>query len=197
MKKVYQSGNHSNLTLIGTTSTTYIRRTHFEQYIVNRILSNPMNLFTLLDEKNVIPNLKAKNKKDVINSLVDTLASKVDEDTLKAIREGVFERENVMSTGVGKGLAIPHCKTKAVEENYAVFAKMSKPLDFNSIDDEPVEIIFLLVGPDSKHSHHIKLLSRISRLMNSATFREKILSSETAEVILEAFKEEEEKYFVH
>ncbi|MBO6524578.1 MAG: PTS sugar transporter subunit IIA [Balneolaceae bacterium] len=156
-----------------------------------------MNLFTLLDEKNVIPNLKAKNKKDVINSLVDTLASKVDEDTLKAIREGVFERENVMSTGVGKGLAIPHCKTKAVEENYAVFAKMSKPLDFNSIDDEPVEIIFLLVGPDSKHSHHIKLLSRISRLMNSATFREKILSSETAEVILEAFKEEEEKYFVH
>lgn len=156
-----------------------------------------MNLFTLLDEHNVFPNLQAKNKKDVINTLVDSLSSKVDEATLNAIREGVFERENVMSTGVGKGLAIPHCKTKAVEDNYAVFAKLSNPLDFNSIDNEPVEIIFLLVGPDSRHSHHIKLLSRISRLMNSASFREKILSSETAEVILEAFKEEEEKYFVH
>ncbi len=156
-----------------------------------------MNLFTLLDEQNVIPNLQAKNKKDVINTLVDKLSTKVDETTLKAIRAGVFERENVMSTGVGKGLAIPHCKTKAVEDNYAVFAKLSKPLDFNSIDNEPVEIIFLLVGPDSRHSHHIKLLSRISRLMNSASFREKILSSETSEVILEAFKEEEEKYFVH
>ncbi len=156
-----------------------------------------MNLFTLLDEQNVIPNLKAKNKKQVINALVDKLSGKVSDDILSDIREGVFERENVMSTGVGKGLAIPHCKTKAVDENFAVFAKLEKPLDYDSIDGEPVEIIFLLVGPDSKHSHHIKLLSRISRLMNSASFREKILASETAEIILEAFKEEEEKYFVN
>ncbi len=197
MKQVYQTGNQSNLTLIDTIFAAYIRRTHTEHCLVNRIPFNSMNLFTLLDEQNVIPNLQARNKKDVINTMVDALSSKFDEDTLEAIRKGVFERENVMSTGVGKGLAIPHCKTKVVVENYAVFAKLSEPLDFNSIDDEPVEIIFLLVGPDSKHSHHIKLLSRISRLMNSASFKEKILSSETEEVILEAFREEEEKYFVH
>ncbi len=156
-----------------------------------------MNLFSLLDADTVVPNLKVENKEQVINSLIDLLTSKIDSEALEEVREGVFEREHVMSTGVGKGLAIPHCKTKAIDDNYAAFAKLSTPLDYDSIDGEPVELIFLLVGPDSKHSHHIKLLSRISRLMNSASFREKILTSETKEVILDAFREEEEKYFVH
>lgn len=156
-----------------------------------------MNLFSLLDASTVLPNLEVKNKKQVINALVDSLSSKIEAGKLSEVREGIFERESVMSTGVGKGLAIPHCKTKAVEENYAAFAKLSKPLNYDSIDGEPVQLVFLLVGPDSKHSHHIKLLSRISRLMNSASFREKILVSETSTIILEAFKEEEEKYFVN
>ncbi len=156
-----------------------------------------MNLFTLLDEQTVIPSLEVKNKKQVINALVDLLSSKMDEEALKEVRDRVFEREGIMSTGVGKGLAIPHCKTKAVSENYAAFARLSTPLNFDSIDGEPVQIIFLLVGPDSKYSHHIKLLSRISRLMNSASFRNRILASESTELILEAFKEEEEKYFIN
>tara|TARA_R110000868_G_scaffold37111_4_gene131337 strand:- start:20838 stop:21308 length:471 start_codon:yes stop_codon:yes gene_type:complete len=156
-----------------------------------------MNLFTLLDDQTVVTNLEVKNKKQVIDKMVDMLSSKIGNEALEDVRYGVFERESVMSTGVGKGLAIPHCKTKVVDENYAVFAKLSKPLNFDSIDGEPVEVIFLLVGPDSKHSHHIKLLSRISRLMNSASFMSKILASETSKAILEAFKEEEEKYFIH
>ena len=101
-----------------------------------------------------------------------------------------------MNQGVGKGLAIPHCKTKAVDRNYAAFARLESPLDFNSIDNEPVQIIFLLVGPDSNHSQHIKLLSRVSRLMNSTSFHAKILKSDTSKIIIEAFQEEEEKYFV-
>ena len=156
-----------------------------------------MNLYTLLDEQTVIPNLEVKNKKQVINALVDSLSSKLDEEALEKVRDKVFEREGVMSTGVGKGLAIPHCKTTAVEENYAAFARLEKPLDFDSIDGEPVRLIFLLVGPEFRHSLHIKLLSRISRLMNSASFRDKILGSETRELILDAFRDEEEKYFVH
>lgn len=155
-----------------------------------------MNLFTMLDEKTVLPNLKAKNKEQVINDLIDTLRYDVESDTIEEIRNSVFEREKIMSTGVGKGLAIPHCKTKAVDRNYAAFARLESPLDFNSIDNEPVQIIFLLVGPDSNHSQHIKLLSRISRLMNSTSFHAKILKSDTSKIIIEAFQEEEEKYFV-
>lgn len=154
-----------------------------------------MNLYTLLDEQVILPSLEVKNKKQVINAMIDLLEPKLDEETLSKVREAVFERESVMSTGVGKGLAIPHCKTKVVEENYAVFARLSEPLNYDSIDGEPVQIVFLLIGPDGRQSHHIKLLSRISRLMNSASFMDKILASSSSETILEAFKEEEEKYF--
>jgi len=156
-----------------------------------------MNLFSLLDEITVLANYEAVSKKELINALVDTLKDKVEStEQLEEIRKAVFEREEIMSTGVGKGLAIPHAKTKAVEENHAAFALLKEPLDFDSIDKEPVRLVFLLVGPESKNSQHIKLLSRISRLMNSGSFREKILSCENSEDILSAFRLEEEKYFV-
>ncbi|MDZ7806541.1 MAG: PTS sugar transporter subunit IIA [Gracilimonas sp.] len=156
-----------------------------------------MNLFSLLDEVTVLPNFEVGSKKELINALVDTLGEEVENsEQLEDIRKAVFEREKVMSTGVGKGLAIPHAKTQAVSENHAAFALLKDPLDFDSIDNEPVRLVFLLVGPESKNSQHIKLLSRISRLMNSGSFREKILSCNDSEEILTAFRMEEEKYFV-
>ncbi|MCR9132715.1 MAG: PTS sugar transporter subunit IIA [bacterium] len=186
-----------NLALIDSIAASYIKKSDIHILKSNLLSDNFMNLHTLLDEQTVLPNLEANTKTQVINDLIDTLKSVLDDQAVKAVRESVFERERIMSTGVGKGLAIPHCKTQAVDKNYAAFARLSKPLDFNSIDNEPVQIIFLLVGPDGNHSQHIKLLSRISRLMNSSSFHEKILNSETSEVIIEAFRDEEEKYFVH
>jgi fructose-specific phosphotransferase system IIA component len=189
--------NNSTLSLIDSQTAAYIRDSQTEMDLSHSGVLPFMNLFTLLDEHTVIPALEADSKEQVINALVDSLSEKIDPDALKTIREDVFERESIMSTGVGKGLAIPHCKTKAVEENYAAFARLKEPLDYKSIDGQPVSIVFLLVGPDSRQSHHIKLLSRISRLMNSGSFREKIISSTSTSVILDAFKEEEEKYFLN
>ncbi|MCG8374500.1 MAG: PTS sugar transporter subunit IIA [Balneolales bacterium] len=186
-----------NLTLIESLRTEYIKFSEVEEAILNHAPDKFMNLFTLLSEHTVLPNLGAKNKQEAIHALIDSLTGQVEPDVLEIVREKVFEREGIMSTGVGKGLAIPHCKTKAVDHNYAAFARLEEPIDFNSIDKEPVQIVFLLVGPDSKHGEHIKLLSRISRLMNSTSFSEKILNSQTSELIIEAFREEEEKYFVH
>lgn len=157
-----------------------------------------MNLYSLLNQETILPQFEAGSKKELINALVDTLKSSTDSDEqLDEIRKAVFEREKIMSTGVGKGLAIPHAKTKIVEKNHAAFALLTTPLNFDSIDNEPVRLVFLLVGPHANNSQHIKLLSRISRLMNSASFREKILKCETSEEILEAFQNEEEKYFVN
>jgi len=186
-----------NLALVDSVAAEYIKIFEIDPYNHKLMSAKSMNLFTMLDEKTVLSNLKSENKKQVINELIDTLRWKLDADTVESIRESVFERERIMSTGVGKGLAIPHCKTTSVDQNYAALARLESPLDFNSIDNEPVQIIFLLVGPNSNHSQHIKLLSRISRLMNSASFHDKILNSQTSEVIIEAFQEEEEKYFVH
>ena len=186
-----------NLALIDSVAASYIKISDINTNEQRETSSKSMNLYTLLDENTVLPNLDVSNKDAAINALVDSLQSQVDSETLESIRESVFERERIMSTGVGKGLAIPHCKTPSVDKNFAAFARLKTPLDFNSIDAEPVQIIFLLVGPNSNHSLHIKLLSRISRLMNSASFHDKILNSDTSEVIIEAFQEEEEKYFVH
>lgn len=156
-----------------------------------------MNLFSLLDKVTVLPNFEGDSKKELINALVDTLKDKLESaKQLEEVRTAVFERESIMSTGVGKGLAIPHAKTQAVDENLAAFALLKEPLNFDSIDNEPVRLVFLLVGPETNNSQHIKLLSRISRLMNSGSFREKILDCTTTEEILTAFQDEEEKYFI-
>ncbi len=155
-----------------------------------------MNLFSLLDTTTILSQLQVKNKLELISVLVSSLAPKIGEEKVEEVKAAVLEREKVMSTGVGKGLGIPHCKTKAVDDNFAAFALLKEPLPFDSIDDESVRMVFLLVGPDSRNSSHIKLLSRISRLMNSGSFREQILACQSPEEILQAFKTEEEKYFV-
>lgn len=96
-----------------------------------------------------------------------------------------------MSTGVGKGLAIPHGKAAEISENYVAFALLETPIDYGAVDGEPVSMVFLLAGPSSNSSQHIKLLSRISRLMNNNQFRERLKECETAKEILEVFEQEE------
>lgn len=155
-----------------------------------------MNLFSLLEAKTVLHQLVVKDKEELISVLVDALEYKLGSENMEEIKSAVIERENVMSTGVGKGLAIPHCKIDAVEESQAAFALLEEPLEFDSIDGEPVRMVFLLISPNAKNNLHIKLLSRVSKLMNSGSFREQILSCTSQEEILKAFQQEEEKYFV-
>ncbi|MCC5905908.1 MAG: PTS sugar transporter subunit IIA [Balneolaceae bacterium] len=154
-----------------------------------------MNLYSLLDKSAILANLSVDHKDELLNEMVNVLKEQVDDEQLKEIRESVFEREKIMSTGVGKSLAIPHGKVASIEENYASFAVLKEPIEFDSIDGEPVKIVFLLVGPEKKNSIHIKLLSRISRLMNSSSFRETLSECTTADEIYEAFHQEEIKYF--
>jgi len=154
-----------------------------------------MDIHSLLEKSTILANAEVDSKKELINTLVDLLKPKVDDTTLENIRESVFERESIMSTGVGKQLAIPHGKCASIEENLASFAILKAPVDFDAIDNEPVKMVFLLVGPESKNSIHIKLLSRISRLMNSSSFREKLLKCSDSKEIYDAFQSEEVEYF--
>lgn len=154
-----------------------------------------MQISALLSDQTVLPNLKVKNKESLLNKLIEVLKHEVDEQQLEKIRNAVLEREEIMSTGVGKGLAIPHGKAKGLDANYASFAILEQPVEYESVDDEPVRLIFLLVGPESENSTHIKLLSRISRLMNNLDFREKLFTCTSPEEILNTFREEEELYF--
>lgn len=154
-----------------------------------------MNIISLLDSDTVLPDLKASTKEEVLNELISSLSSKVGKNELEAIRKAVFEREEIMSTGVGKGLAIPHGKASGITDNYAAFALLHAPVEYNAIDGQPVSMVFLLVGPQSSNSFHIKMLSRISRLMNNSEFRKELNECSTAAEIMSVFEKEEKAHF--
>ena len=99
-----------------------------------------------------------------------------------------------MSTGVGNGFAIPHGKTDAVKDIVAAFAITEHPVDYQALDEQPVRLVFLLVGRDSLVGPHIKLLSRISRLMNKEEFRKELLMSKTPKEVIELFQRQEASY---
>jgi fructose-specific phosphotransferase system IIA component len=139
--------------------------------------------------------LEVKDKEDSLNKIIALAANSNKILDLKKVTETIFEREKLVSTGVGKGFAIPHGKTDAIEDTVAAFVITRKPIDFDSIDGEPVRFIFLLVGKETLLNTHIKLLSRISRLMNKDDFREKLLQAKTKEDVLKTFRDEEQNYF--
>jgi fructose-specific phosphotransferase system IIA component len=154
-----------------------------------------MKVLDLLNKNFIIPDLQGQTKEEVINELIDLFKKDPRVIDLGKIRDAVLEREKIMSTGVGKGFAIPHGKTNAINDILAAFGKSNKPIEYDSLDGRPVNLVFLLVGKDNLVSKHIKLLSRISRMMNKDEFREKLINATTSEEILEIFKKEEENYF--
>lgn len=152
-------------------------------------------IITLLKERNVFSNLEVDTKEEVLTTLISSFKSDAEPEEVEAIERAVFERERIMSTGVGKGLAIPHGKAAEIGGNFAAFALLKSPIDYKAIDGEPVSMIFLLAGPKSSNNLHIKLLSRISRLMNNNSFREKLKKCNSSKEIVEVFKQEEEAHF--
>jgi mannitol/fructose-specific phosphotransferase system IIA component (Ntr-type) len=145
----------------------------------------------LLRPEQVRIGLPGSTKSEVINALIDVLEGHPDVDRLDAVREAIFEREEMMSTGVGKGLGLPHAKTSAVTETVAAFATTATPVDFGAIDDEPIRLLLLLVGPEGHKSQHVKILGRISRLISRDELRRRLLEAEAPETVIEILREGE------
>jgi len=153
-----------------------------------------MKISDILEEKVVLTNLSGQSKEAIINALVNLVAQSPKVLDGEKVRSAVFEREKIMSTGVGNGFAIPHGKTDAVSDTVAAFAVTSDPVEYQSLDEKPVRLIFLLVGKDNMVGPHIKLLSRISRLMNKEEFRNKLLAAQSPRDVIETFRQEEASY---
>jgi len=153
-----------------------------------------MKISEILEEKVVATNLPGTTKEDVINGLVDLVARSPKVLDKEKVRTAIFEREKIMSTGVGNGFAIPHGKTDAVSDIVAAFGVTALPIPYQSLDDKPVRLVFLLVGRDNLVGPHIKLLSRISRLMNKEDFRTKLLEASSPQDVISVFKQEEASY---
>ncbi len=123
-----------------------------------------MELFDLLAERGIIPALKAKTKKQALQDLAE-LGSTITGLASRDILEGLLQRERLGSTGLGGGIAIPHAKFKGLDRIHCVFARLDQPLEFESIDNEPVDLIFLLLAPEHASGDHLKALARISRFL--------------------------------
>lgn len=136
--------------------------------------------------------LVARDKQELLSILVDLL--------LKAgkVRDGaglmgeLLKRETVMSTGIGGGIAIPHALTNDIEDLALVFGRTQGPMDFQALDAQPVDLVFMLVGPKTASSIYVKLLARVSRLLQNEAFKERLRQSTRPEEVLDAFRAESE-----
>ncbi|NUQ81149.1 MAG: PTS sugar transporter subunit IIA [Bacteroidetes bacterium] len=153
-----------------------------------------MKLTSLLQAHHILHHLDVTDKTDAINALIQVLDGHPVVTDIEKVRLSVFEREKQMSTGVGKGFAIPHGKSDGVTDIAISLALLKTPIDFQSLDGEPVRLIVLLAARDTMVNMHIKLLSRISRLMNKDEFRHKLQLSESADDLYKLLREEEDQY---
>lgn len=149
-----------------------------------------MKLTDLLKPESVIANLKATSKKQALQELSKRIAEIIDQDE-RDIFEILLEREKLGTTGVGDGIAIPHGKLKSLEKLHGFFARLERPVDFDSIDERPVDLIFLLLAPESAGADHLKALARVSRLLRDKDNCEKLRGSDNPEAIYALLIEQE------
>lgn len=123
-----------------------------------------MELGDLIAPEAVIPSLKVKSKKQALQELAQKAASLTGIDA-REILETLLQRERLGSTGVGRGIAIPHGRVASLSRIISVFARLDQPIDFDALDSEPVDLIFLLLAPEEAGADHLKALARISRLL--------------------------------
>ena len=147
-----------------------------------------MRLTEIIDESCIKIPLQKRSKRGLIKEMVDLLADagKIADKEKDNVLKSILEREKLMSTGVGKGVAIPHAKSDGVDRLMAAFGKTAEDIDFQALDNKPVRLIFLLVGPEENPSLHIKALSRISRLTSHKRFRQKLRNVKSPNEVLPA-----------
>lgn len=143
-----------------------------------------MDLRDLLSKDAVLAKLKAKSKKQAIQELA-AKAAELTGLSEREIFDTLLQRERLGSTGVGQGIAIPHGKLTRLDRLVGVFAKLEKPIDFDALDDEPVDLVFLLLAPEGAGADHLKALARIARQLRDAGVTESIRSAAEAEEIFD------------
>jgi PTS system nitrogen regulatory IIA component len=141
-----------------------------------------MEIEDLITPAGVIPKLRATGKKHALQELAKRAAD-VTGLHERAIFDVLLERERLGSTGVGNGIAIPHGKLGELQKLHGVFARLDSPIDFDSVDDQPVDLVFLLLAPEAAGADHLKALARVSRLLRDRTVCEKLRGANSADAI--------------
>jgi nitrogen PTS system EIIA component len=153
-----------------------------------------MKLSEILDAGNIIPDLKARDKKKALEELAETIVKSrpsLDKNSLVKVLQ---ERERLGSTGIGDGVAIPHGKFQGINEPIISFGRSIKGLDFESMDGQPVFLFFLLIAPENSASVHLKALARIAKILKNSSFRKTLMEIPTSQEIYKTIIQNDEEF---
>jgi nitrogen PTS system EIIA component len=152
-----------------------------------------MKLSEIITIENIIPELRAKDKKGVLGELADVITSQHPEIDKRMLIKVLVEREHLGSTGIGDGVAIPHGKLNTVEHPIVSFGRSRRGLDFDSMDGQPAYLFFLLLAPESSSGIHLQVLTRIAKMLKKSVFRKELMRAETREDLYQAILQSDEE----
>jgi PTS system nitrogen regulatory IIA component len=141
-----------------------------------------MEIADLITPSRVVAQLRATNKKQALQELAKRAAVMTGIQD-RAIYDVLIERERLGSTGIGMGIGIPHGRLSGLDKLCGIFARLDRPVPFDAIDDQPVDLIFLLLAPEGAGADHLKALARVSRLLRDRTVCEKLRGTDNADAL--------------
>jgi PTS system nitrogen regulatory IIA component len=141
-----------------------------------------MEIVELINPDRVVPHLRATCKKQALQELAKHAAGMTDLSE-REIFDVLLERERLGTTGVGGGIAIPHGRLTGIDHMYGLFARLDEPVEFDAIDDQPVDLIFLLLAPEGAGADHLKALARVSRTLRDPATCEKLRGTESSDAL--------------
>jgi nitrogen PTS system EIIA component len=153
-----------------------------------------VKIMDILVKDAVVLSLKAKDKNGILEEMSRSLAAAEPSVAADELLSVLIDREELQSTGIGEGVAIPHGKMAGLDRLMATFASSDDGVDFASIDGKPTQLYFMLVVPEHSGGQHLKALARISRFFRDPSFRGKLMDATSTEAIFRAIEEEDEKF---
>ncbi len=141
-----------------------------------------MPLSDFLTQDAIVAGLKVNSKKQALQELAERAAA-VSGLPEREIFDTLLQRERLGSTGIGHGIAIPHGKLSKVQKLFGVFAKLDKPVDFEALDGEPVDLVFVLIAPESAGADHLKALARVARVLRDGSVTQKLRAAQDADAL--------------
>jgi len=153
-----------------------------------------MKISEILTKENIIKDLKSCDKESVLEELSNFLKDKGEIPNKENLLLSLIEREKLGSTGIGENVAIPHAKIRDIDKIITVFARSQIGVEFESLDQKPVNFIYLILAPENSTGQHLKALARISRLFKNPSLRESILRANEIDQIYSILVDEDSKF---
>ncbi|NQT56811.1 MAG: PTS sugar transporter subunit IIA [Desulfobacteraceae bacterium] len=153
-----------------------------------------MKLSEIIEEEDIISDLKASDKKSVLEELAEVISNHEPSINKKDIVKVLMERERLGTTGIGDGVAIPHGKLNGVRQPLISFGRSKKGMDFDAMDGQPAYLFFLLIAPENSSGIHLEILARIAKMLKNSAFRKKLMEAGTRKECYQTIIQSDEEY---